>query len=83
MFKKGEKLTFMRRLVQRTMLMIFLVGMASCAYSQPDEEFLNLSVGIAFSNGIVSREKEVTVKEFIDAFNKEGKWKKEDSNQWI
>ena len=83
MFKKGKKLTFMRRLVQRTMLTILLIGMASCAYSQPDEGFLSLNPGLAHSNGIVQPFKEITLKEFIAAANKDGKWKKVDNNQWI
>lgn len=84
MFKKGEKrLIYLGGLAQMAMLTILFVGIGLCASSQPDEDFLNLSVGIAFSNGVVEREEDITVKEFIAALNQEGKWRKGDINQWI
>lgn len=84
MFNKGkERLIYLGRLTQIAMLVILIAGMASCASSQPGEEFLNLSIGFAFSNDNVGREKEVTLKEFIDALNKDGNWKKDNINQWI
>lgn len=84
MFNKGkEKLIYPGRLTQIAMLIILIAGMASCASSQPGEEFLSLNPGIAHSNGIVQPFKEITVKEFIAAANKDGKWKKVDNSQWI
>lgn len=68
----------------KAVMAALLMGIASCSLtaSPPTEEFLNLTVGVVYSNnGVPNIVKGVTLREFVEG--RSGVWEKVNDSQWI